>query len=38
MTSRSQPIPHSKKPYRQRNLIERMFARLKGLPPHCHAL
>lgn len=28
-TSRSQPIPYSKKLYRQRNLIERMFARLK---------
>jgi transposase len=27
--SRSQPIPYSKKLYRQRNLIERMFARLK---------
>jgi len=28
-TSRSQPIPYSKRLYRQRNLIERMFARLK---------
>ena len=28
-TSRSQPIPYSKMLYRQRNLIERMFARLK---------
>lgn len=27
--SRSQPIPYSKTAYRQRNLIERMFARLK---------
>jgi transposase len=28
-TSRRQPIPYSKMLYRQRNLIERMFARLK---------
>ena len=28
-TSRSQPIPYNKTIYRQRNLIERMFARLK---------
>ncbi|MGY3440019.1 transposase InsO family protein [Bradyrhizobium sp. USDA 4473] len=28
-TSRSQPIPYDKRLYRQRNLIERMFARLK---------
>jgi transposase len=28
-SSRSQPIPYNKKLYRQRNLIERMFARLK---------
>jgi transposase len=28
-TSRSQPIPYNRKLYRQRNLIERMFARLK---------
>lgn len=28
-TSRSQPIPYNKTAYRQRNLIERMFARLK---------
>jgi transposase len=28
-TSRSQPIPYRKMLYRQRNLIERMFARLK---------
>ncbi|WFU46036.1 transposase (plasmid) [Bradyrhizobium sp. CB82] len=28
-TSRSQPIPYSKRLFRQRNLIERMFARLK---------
>nr|WP_225649618.1 IS5 family transposase [Bradyrhizobium australafricanum] len=28
-TSRSQPIPYSKRLYRRRNLIERMFARLK---------
>ena len=28
-TSRSQPIPYNKRLYRQRNLIERMFARLK---------
>ena len=28
-TSRSQPIPYDKHLYRQRNLIERMFARLK---------
>src|SRR5579871_934482 len=28
-TSRSQPIPYSKRLYRQRNLIERMFASLK---------
>ena len=27
--SRSQPIPYNKTAYRQRNLIERMFARLK---------
>ena len=27
--SRSQPIPYDKRIYRQRNLIERMFARLK---------
>jgi len=27
--SRSRPIPYSKTAYRQRNLIERMFARLK---------
>jgi len=27
--SRSWPIPYSKRAYRQRNLIERMFARLK---------
>lgn len=27
--SRRQPIPYSKTIYRQRNLIERMFARLK---------
>ena len=24
--------------YRNRNAIERMFGRLKGLPPHCHAI
>jgi transposase len=28
-TSRSRPIPYSKTVYRQRNVIERMFARLK---------
>ena len=28
-TSRNQPIPYNKTIYRQRNLIERMFARLK---------
>jgi len=28
-TSRRQPIPYDKRMYRQRNLIERMFARLK---------
>jgi transposase len=28
-TSRNQPIPYNKRLYRQRNLIERMFARLK---------
>jgi transposase len=28
-TSRRQPIPYNKALYRQRNLIERMFARLK---------
>jgi transposase len=28
-TSRRQPIPYDKRLYRQRNLIERMFARLK---------
>ena len=28
-TSRSRPIPYNKTLYRQRNLIERMFARLK---------
>ena len=28
--SRRQPIPYSKTIYRQRNLIERMFARLKN--------
>ena len=28
-TSRNHPIPYSKRLYRQRNLIERMFARLK---------
>jgi transposase len=28
-TSRSRPIPYNKTIYRQRNLIERMFARLK---------
>jgi transposase len=28
-TSRSQPIPYNKTIYRQRNLIERMFARIK---------
>jgi len=27
--SRSQPIPYNKTVYRQRNMIERMFARLK---------
>jgi transposase len=27
--SRSQPLPYNKRLYRQRNLIERMFARLK---------
>ena len=27
--SRSEPIPYSKRLYKQRNLIERMFARLK---------
>src|SRR5262249_37415091 len=32
-TSRSQPIPYSKRLYRQRNLIERMFARKKTSPP-----
>jgi transposase len=28
-TSRREPIPYDKRLYRQRNLIERMFARLK---------
>lgn len=28
-TSRSRPIPYNKSLYRQRNLIERMFSRLK---------
>ena len=28
-SSRSEPIPYNRKLYRQRNLIERMFARLK---------
>ena len=28
-TSRTHPIPYDKRMYRQRNLIERMFARLK---------
>jgi hypothetical protein len=28
-SSRARPIPYNKAPYRQRNLIERMFARLK---------
>jgi transposase len=28
-TSRNRPIPYNKTIYRQRNLIERMFARLK---------
>jgi transposase len=28
-TSRKQPIPYDKKLYRQRNVIERMFARIK---------
>jgi transposase len=28
-TSRSQPIPYNKTIYKQRNMIERMFARLK---------
>ena len=28
-TSRNRPIPYNKALYRQRNLIERMFARLK---------
>ena len=28
-TSRKQPIPYDKRIYRQRNLIERMFARIK---------
>jgi transposase len=37
-TSRSQPIPYSKRLYRQRNLIERMFAPSQGLPPYRYPL